>query len=68
MTGSDDYYYYYYYYFGELIGVALARRYGRYGIKAMWLDETEPDRTGATDARLRQGGWTYVCSCRLFAE
>ena len=33
--------------------------YGKYGVRAMWLDETEPDRTGQADAALRTGGWTY---------
>ena len=33
--------------------------YGRYGVKAMWLDETEPDRTGEADHALRIGKWSY---------
>jgi len=33
--------------------------YGVYGVRAMWLDETEPDRTGPADAALRVGGWSY---------
>jgi alpha-D-xyloside xylohydrolase len=33
--------------------------YGKFGVRAMWLDETEPDRTGAADAALRTGDWTY---------
>jgi alpha-glucosidase (family GH31 glycosyl hydrolase) len=33
--------------------------YGKYGVRAMWLDETEPDRTGQADHALRIGQWTY---------
>jgi alpha-D-xyloside xylohydrolase len=33
--------------------------YGRFGIKAMWLDETEPDRTGPSNDLLVAGGWQY---------
>jgi len=33
--------------------------YGRYGIRAMWLDETEPDRTGPSNDLLRAGSWQY---------
>jgi alpha-D-xyloside xylohydrolase len=33
--------------------------YGKYGIRAMWLDETEPDRTGPADHALRIGQWIY---------
>lgn len=40
----------------------LSRRnagYGKYGVRAMWLDETEPDRTGQSDHMLRIGQWEY---------
>ena len=33
--------------------------YGVYGVRAMWLDETEPDRTGEADHALRTGQWLY---------
>jgi len=33
--------------------------YGKYGVRAMWLDETEPDRTGPADHALRVGQWLY---------
>jgi len=33
--------------------------YGRFGVKAMWLDETEPDRTGQSNDLLVSGGWEY---------
>ena len=33
--------------------------YGRFGIRAMWLDETEPDRTGPSNDLLRAGTWSY---------
>ena len=33
--------------------------YGQYGIRAMWLDETEPDRTGPSNDGLITGNWRY---------
>ena len=33
--------------------------YGRFGIRAMWLDETEPDRTGGANDLCMSGAWDY---------
>ena len=33
--------------------------YGRFGVKATWLDETEPDRTGISNDMLIAGTWQY---------
>jgi alpha-D-xyloside xylohydrolase len=33
--------------------------YGRLGIRAIWLDETEPDRTGPANDLAAAGGWSY---------
>ena len=38
---------------------AWVRGYGSLGVRAVWLDETEPDRTAESDAALRSGGWSY---------
>lgn len=43
----------------SLVDATWGAGYGALGIKAVWLDETEPDRTGPADAMLRVGGWSY---------
>ena len=43
----------------QLVEDSWEAGYGKYGVKAMWLDETEPDRTGEADHALRIGQWLY---------
>lgn len=33
--------------------------YGRFGVKAIWLDETEPDRTPDSNDLITSGQWAY---------
>ena len=33
--------------------------YGRFGVRAMWLDEMEPDRTAYSNELCARGGWEY---------
>lgn len=33
--------------------------YGRFGVRAVWLDETEPDRTGPSNDLCVSGAWEY---------
>ena len=43
-----------------LVADSWTRGYGRFGVRAMWLDETEPDRTGPANDGLISGAWEYA--------
>jgi alpha-D-xyloside xylohydrolase len=43
----------------NLTAAAWWAGYGRFGVRAMWLDETEPDRTAAANEGLDRGAWRY---------
>ena len=43
----------------NLTAAAWWAGYGRFGVRAMWLDETEPDRTGTANEALGRGEWEY---------
>jgi hypothetical protein len=43
----------------NLTAAAWWAGYGRFGVRAMWLDETEPDRTSTANEGLGRGEWEY---------